>query len=116
MRRHASDLPHLSADEQGGPDRFGALPRTYWGSALHQTLDRLVKHAAKLSASVFAVGYYVESHLALQCQGLQNGRVFDLVQLFVGEVALLIRGARLQQLRRAQKAANGIRSVRRSHG
>jgi hypothetical protein len=29
------------------------------------------------------------------------------VQLFVGEVALLICGARLQQLRRAQKAANG---------
>jgi hypothetical protein len=38
------------------------------------------------------------------------------VQLFVSEGALLIRGARLQQLRRAQKAANGIRSLRLSHG
>jgi hypothetical protein len=65
VRRHSPHLPYPAADDHTGTDRSGPWPRTRWCGILQQTLYRLVKDAAKLSAPVLAVGKHVEPHLAL---------------------------------------------------
>ena len=124
-----ADLTHGRADDQSG-SRDDAGPRDLSVRPLplpqdardglvrvgDQPLQRLAHGGAPGRAAVLAVGEDVDAGVALHVEGAKHGGILHLAQLLEGPVAVGVRGACLQQLRRAKQAANVVGPVRRRHG
>ena len=120
-QRRADDQPRSRDD--AGPRDFSVRPlplpqdaRDGWVRVGDQPLQRLPHGSAPGRAAVLAVGEDVDAGVALHVEGTKDGGVLRLTQLLEGDVAVGVRGACLQQLRRAKQAANVVGPVRRRHG